>query len=93
MEIKRSGGNAVAKCAFHQDSSPSMYVYSEHYHCYACKAHGSIIDYEMHRTGHSFREVVEALASQYQIPLEYETTAEEKKILKKQNDLKNCKKI
>ncbi|WP_158998094.1 toprim domain-containing protein [Pigmentibacter ruber] len=79
MEIKRSGGNAVAKCAFHQDSSPSMYVYSEHYHCYACKAHGSIIDYEMHRTGHSFREVVEALASQYQIPLEYETTAEEKK--------------
>ncbi|WGL60775.1 CHC2 zinc finger domain-containing protein [Pigmentibacter sp. JX0631] len=79
IEIKRSGGNAVAKCVFHQDSSPSMYVYSEHYHCYACKAHGSIIDYEMHRTGHSFREVVEALAGQYQIPLEYETTAEEKK--------------
>lgn len=74
IEIKRSGGNAVAKCAFHQDSSPSMYVYAEHYHCFACKAHGSILDYEMHRTGHSFREVVESLAEQYNIPLEYETS-------------------
>lgn len=97
MEIKRSGGNAVAKCVFHQDASPSMYVYPQHYHCYACKAHGSIIDYEMHRTGYHFRDVVENLAQQYHIHLEYETSTDEKKnallherFEKMQRDLENA---
>ena len=57
-----------------------MYVYPQHYHCYACKAHGSIIDYEMHRTGYHFRDVVENLAQQYHIHLEYETSADEKRM-------------
>ncbi|WP_161998168.1 toprim domain-containing protein [Silvanigrella paludirubra] len=84
MDVKRSGGNAVAKCPFHQDSSPSMYIYQNNYHCFACKAHGTVIDYEMHRTGCSFREAVESLSQTYQIPLEYESSSEEK-----QNSAKN----
>ncbi|APJ04528.1 toprim domain-containing protein [Silvanigrella aquatica] len=77
IEIKRSGSHAVAKCPFHQDSSPSLYIYENNYHCFACKAHGTIIDYEMHRTGFSFREAVEELAQSYQIPLEYEQSADD----------------
>ena len=77
MEVKRSGSNAVAKCPFHQDSSPSLYIYHNNYHCFACRAHGTVIDYEMHRTGFSFREAVESLSQSYQMPLEYEMNADE----------------
>lgn len=78
MEVKRSGGNAVAKCPFHPDSSPSLYIYQNNYHCFACKAHGTVIDYEMHRTGAAFREAIESLSQTYQIPLEYDTSNEER---------------
>lgn len=81
MEIKRSGTNAVSKCPFHQDSSPSLYIYSDHYHCFACKAHGNIIDYEMHRTGQGFKECVESLARTYRIHLEYDSSVQEEKNL------------
>jgi DNA primase len=77
MDIKRSGSNAVAKCPFHQDSSPSLYIYHTNYHCFACKAHGTVIDYEMHRAGFSFREAVESLSQSYHIPLEYEVNVED----------------
>ncbi len=77
MDVKRSGSNAVAKCPFHQDSSPSLYIYDNNYHCFACKAHGTVIDYEMHRAGFSFREAVESLSQSYHISLEYEMSAEE----------------
>ncbi|RDB35429.1 MAG: toprim domain-containing protein [Spirobacillus cienkowskii] len=72
MEIKRTGNHAVAKCPFHPDSNPSLYIYEDNYHCFACKAHGTIIDYEMHRTGYGFREVVLQLSEQYNIHLEFE---------------------
>lgn len=76
MEVKRSGNNAIAKCPFHQDTTPSLYIYDYNYHCFACKAHGTVIDYEMFRTGFSFREVIENLAQSYQLPLEYEESIE-----------------
>lgn len=79
LEIKRSGTNSVSKCPFHQDSSPSLYIYSDHYHCFACQAHGNIIDYEMHRTGQGFKECVESLARTYRVHLEYDASAQEEK--------------
>lgn len=72
LEIKNSGNNAVAKCPFHQDSSPSLYIYPHHYHCFACGAHGNVIDYEIHRTGLTFKEIIEQLSQSYQIALEYD---------------------
>ncbi|MBX9703563.1 MAG: toprim domain-containing protein, partial [Silvanigrellaceae bacterium] len=72
LEIKRSGNNFVARCPFHQDSSPSLYIYPDHYHCFACKAHGNVIEFEIHRTGFSFKEAVESIAQKTGFPLEYE---------------------
>jgi DNA primase len=80
LEIKRSGTMTLAKCPFHPDSNPSFYIYTQNYHCFACKAHGNIIDYEMHRTGLSFREAVESLAQAYGIPIEYESVLDKKSI-------------
>ena len=31
-------------CCFHDDSRPSMAVYGTAYHCFACQAHGDVID-------------------------------------------------
>lgn len=86
MELKRSGMHYVAKCAFHQDQSPSMYVYPDHYYCFSCKAHGSIIQYEMHRSGSSFKETVEHLGQIYRVPIDYEENENYEKY-KEKNEL------
>jgi hypothetical protein len=35
------------KCPFHADGTPSLHIYDDHYHCYACNAHGDHIDWLM----------------------------------------------
>lgn len=37
-------GNGMCKCLFHNDSHPSMKLYHDNYHCFACGAHGDVID-------------------------------------------------
>jgi DNA polymerase len=32
-------------CPFHDDSTPSLQIYSDHYHCFVCGAHGDRIDW------------------------------------------------
>ena len=34
-------------CPFHADSTPSMKIYHDHFHCYGCGAHGGHIDWLM----------------------------------------------
>lgn len=41
IEINRYG---KALCPFHNDRHPSMVVYDDHYHCFACGEHGDVID-------------------------------------------------
>lgn len=41
LRINRAG---FASCPFHSDKSPSMKVYKDHYHCYACGASGDVFD-------------------------------------------------
>lgn len=31
-------------CPFHQEKSPSCFLYQDHYHCYGCDEHGDVID-------------------------------------------------
>jgi len=69
LDVKRSGHNAVAKCPFHSDSSPSLYIYPNNYHCFACNAHGNVIDFEMNQKNQTFREAVLELGRQYQIEI------------------------
>jgi hypothetical protein len=38
-------------CPFHADSTPSCHIYSDHYHCFACNAHGTAIDWLMQTEG------------------------------------------
>ena len=34
-------------CPFHDNSTPSLHVYEDHFHCFGCGAHGTAIDYLM----------------------------------------------
>jgi DNA polymerase len=40
-------GEPMIACPFHDDSTPSLRVYSDHFHCFGCGAHGSAIDWLM----------------------------------------------
>ena len=41
----RVDGRGMARCPFHDDRRPSLYVDGGHFHCFACGAHGDCIDF------------------------------------------------
>jgi len=63
LQIKKSGNNYVALCPFHNEKSPSFYIYTSgnNYHCFGCGAHGDIINLIQHLCGSNFKEAVEIL--------------------------------
>ena len=42
VSVNRQG---KALCPFHNDRHPSLYVADDHYYCFACGAHGDVIDF------------------------------------------------
>ena len=50
------GDDKMMCCPFHADSTPSMKIYHDHYHCFGCGAHGGRIDWLMAVEGHSRAE-------------------------------------
>lgn len=70
VSLRRQSGRWVGLCPFHSESSPSFYVFDDHYHCFGCGAHGKAIDFEMHRSGASFPEAAQNLAMRYGVTLE-----------------------
>lgn len=73
IETERRGGVTRALCPFHQDTRPSLNLYSAdgnsaaHYHCFACGAHGSAIDLVKQVEGLEFLPAVQWLAQQFSI--------------------------
>ena len=52
----------VRRCPFHEERTPSFYVWPDHYHCFGCGVHGDAIDWLMHAHRLSFHEAVAKLA-------------------------------
>lgn len=73
-ELREIGrGKWVGKCPFHDDGSPSLYVYTAdandlHWHCFGCQAHGDVFDLARRHFGLGFQEVCEGLASIAGVP-------------------------
>ena len=40
LHVSRSG---MVRCLFHDDATPSMKLYDDHYHCFGCRATGDVI--------------------------------------------------
>ncbi len=61
--VRNIGNRFSAKCPFHEDKTPSFYIYPETntYHCFGCQAHGDVINLTMHLYGLSFKEAVQML--------------------------------
>ena len=64
LSVQRNG---MARCPFHNDTHPSMKLYDDHFYCFACGAHGDVIDLTAKLLGLNFRETVHRLAVDFGI--------------------------
>ena len=67
-------------CPLHSERTPSMKLYpDEHYHCFSCGAHGSVIDFVMALHGLSSADAVRRIDADFELGLdsEHKATAEE----------------
>ena len=67
--IRAGGRNWKGCCPFHQEKTPSFYVYEDHYHCFGCGAHGDAVSFLMRADGASFPEAVERLLDNYSLEM------------------------
>ena len=63
-KLTRSARDWKGCCPFHNEKSPSFYVYDDHYHCFGCGAHGDAIGFVMQTQNAGFMEAVESLAAE-----------------------------
>ncbi|MDB5376289.1 MAG: primase [Rubritepida sp.] len=64
VRLSKSGRNWKGLCPFHNEKSPSFYVYEDSFHCFGCGAHGDAFAYVMRAEGGGFMEAVERLAGE-----------------------------
>ncbi len=65
IQLRPSGKNLVGRCPFHEDRTPSFTVYlqSNTYYCFGCKAHGDVIAFVRAMEGLSFAQALEVLSN------------------------------
>ena len=70
VRLVRRGNRHQGLCPFHQEKSPSFYVFEDqgNYHCFGCGAHGTAIDFIMNIEGLPFAEALQRLADITGIP-------------------------
>ena len=71
VTLKKKGHRYVGLCPFHNETAPSFSVdeQKQFYHCFGCKAGGSVIQFVMDIERMSFQEAVAFLADQLHMPL------------------------
>ena len=62
VSLHRVGSHHRGLCPFHEEKTPSFYVFSDHYHCFGCGAHGDAIEYAKRYHGLNFIEALKWLA-------------------------------
>ena len=70
VRLIRRGNRHQGLCPFHQEKSPSFYVFEDqgNYHCFGCGAHGNAIDFIMAIEGLPFAEALRRLSDLTGIP-------------------------
>jgi len=60
LELMQSGGNFISLCPFHNEKTPSFYIYPESnkFYCFGCQAKGDVITLTMALHGIEFKEAV-----------------------------------
>jgi DNA primase len=72
VTLKKVGRNHVGLCPFHSEKTPSFTVNEEKgiFHCFSCKAGGSVFNFLMQHDHLSFPEAVECVGKRYGIAVE-----------------------
>lgn len=63
--LKENGrGEVKTLCCFHSETEPSLFVNTQNglWHCFGCKAGGSVFDFHMRRYGVDFKVALVELA-------------------------------
>jgi hypothetical protein len=55
--------NGKICCPFHDDHTPSLVIYPDHYHCFVCGAHGGPIDWLMQVEGMGREQALQLLSA------------------------------
>lgn len=76
LPLKKSGGNFIANCPFHEENTPSFFVNVRKniFHCFGCEAGGNGIDFIMQYEKLSFYEAIKSAASICNVSI-HETTS------------------
>ena len=64
VEVNHYG---MARCPFHNDRHPSLYVADDHYHCFGCGEHGDVIDFAANFFALPLYEAAQRLAADFGI--------------------------
>ena len=80
VPLRKTGRNFVGFCPFHSNTrTPAFYVFpdTQSYHCFGCKASGTVFDFLMQREGLEFRDALEQLARRAGVQLRERTEQDE----------------
>lgn len=63
LELRQAGRNFVSLCPFHNEKTPSFYIYPEtnRFYCFGCQEKGDVITLTVALYGIEFKEAVELL--------------------------------
>lgn len=67
LHVSRSG---MVRCLFHDDATPSMKLYVDHYHCFGCQATGDAIHLTARIFGITDQEAARKLAEDFGVQRE-----------------------
>ncbi len=72
--LAKKGARYMGVCPFHSEKTPSFSVNADRqlYYCFGCGAGGNVVGFVMDMYKYTFPEAIEYLATQANIPLEYE---------------------
>ncbi|MBM4379480.1 MAG: DNA primase, partial [Deltaproteobacteria bacterium] len=91
VELKKSGRAYKGRCPFHQEKSPSFYVWADtrRFKCFGCQAGGDAISFVQRYLGKPFADVVRDLAREAGVDLEsaVDPAARERAMVKEATDL------
>ena len=80
VPLRKTGRSYVGFCPFHANTrTPAFNVYpdTQSYHCFGCKASGTVFDFLMQREGLEFRDALEQLAQRAGVQLHERTEQDE----------------
>jgi DNA primase len=71
VKLESKGNKFLGLCPFHQETTPSFYVWPEQnrYYCFGCQANGDIFNFLMESEGLTFTAAVEKVAELYGVPI------------------------